>query len=457
MLIHRADIKIMLSLAIPLILTGLVESSVGFTSSLFMAHLGAQQLGIGGEVVWFFATLMIIMWSIVSAISIIVPRKDGANDQRAVATTLRDGLWLAVILVIPSTLLVWFMGPILLYFGQPQALVTQAVPYMHALAWGVLPDLFGLALIQFVIGLKHMRTNLIFSISWVALNIFLNAIFTFGYLGLQHLGIAGLGWGTTISYWLTTLGFIVYLALRKGYRQYWWALKTPSNLRAIFSLIKVGLPMGLMLLLEVGFFFILTLIMGHIGVAELAANQLTMQYVGFFVAIAFSVAQAITVRMGNEIGANNLAAANRAAYAGIFVAVSLTLIVAGLELFAPYLLIKLDFSTTRQQPAVLHFAVQFLAIAALVQLIESIRISYFGALRAFKDTHFPMLSSFVAFWCIAIPLGYWLAIPMHFGAVGLWWALAGSALVNLAILILRYRHDYKKQLHYAVATSETVV
>jgi MATE family multidrug resistance protein len=444
MFVHRTDLKIMLSLAIPLILTGLVEASVGFISSLFMAHLGAGQLGIGGEVVWFFATLMIIMWSVVSAISIIVPHKDGENDQKGIATTLRDGLWLAIILVIPTTLLIWNMGPILLYFGQPEALVMQAVPYMHALSWGVFPDLLGLTLIQFVIGLKHMRTNLVFSITWVAVNIFLNTIFTFGYLGLPHFGIAGLGWGTTISYWVTTIGFVVYMLMRKCYRPYWWALTTRSNFQAIWLLIKIGLPMGVMLLLEIGFFFVLALIMGHIGVAQLAANQLTMQYIGFFVAIAFSVAQAITVRMGNELGAKNIVSANRAVYAGIYVALSLTLIVVLLELFAPHWLISLDFSNTQQHAVISHFAVQFLAVAAVFQLMESIRICFFGALRAFKDTHFPMISSFIAFWGIAIPLGYWLAIPLNFGAVGLWWALAASGLINLSILILRYRHDYRK-------------
>jgi multidrug resistance protein, MATE family len=63
---------------------------------------------------------------------------------------------------------------------------------------------------------------------------------------------------------------------------------------------------------------------------------------------------------------------------------------------------------------------QFLAMSALFQIIEAARIAYFGSLRALKDTKFTMLTSILSFWCIALPIGYILAMILHMGGVGYW-------------------------------------
>src|SRR3990167_6736801 len=146
------DIKLLLLLAIPLMLSGLTASSVGFFSNIFLAHLGHNLLAAGALVNWFFATLMVILWGILSAVSVLVANKSGAKDKKGIALVLRDGLWLAILFSIPGTLLVWYMAPLLLLLGQSPALVALAIPYLHGLAWGIVADFVGLVLIQFLVG-----------------------------------------------------------------------------------------------------------------------------------------------------------------------------------------------------------------------------------------------------------------------------------------------------------------
>ncbi|MFK9658421.1 MATE family efflux transporter, partial [Escherichia coli] len=76
---------------------------------------------------------------------------------------------------------------------------------------------------------------------------------------------------------------------------------------------------------------------------------------------------------------------------------------------------------------IIHYAVQFFAIAAIFQLFEAARISLFGALRALHDTKFPLLTSAISFWCIALPIGYFLAIKCHLDGVGIWWGMVAGA------------------------------
>lgn len=450
MLLRRNDFKILLVLALPLLFSGMVESSIGFISGIFLAKLSPLAFGAGSMSAWFFATLMVIIWGVLTSISTLVSRYHGANDIKAVGNVLREAIWLCLILVIPTSLLIWNFGPLLYLFGQKPNIVAMTIPYMHALTWGLLPDFISLVLLQFIIGLGHTRTNLFFTLFWVPINIALNYIFIFGKLGLPAFGIAGLGWGTTCSYWLITLVLILFLIWRKNYHPYISEIFSLNKPKYLWELMTVGLPMGLMYFLEVGFFFTMALIMGHYGVDELAASQLTMQYVGLFVTLVFSTAQAVTVRMGNQIGAKNLIAANSAVLAGLILSFSFIFFVAIIEWLFPHWLIQLDFNPTRlHDPAMVQMTVSFLAIAAFFQLCESLRLTLFGALRALKDTHFTLFSSFIAFWGVAIPLGYLLANVFSMGAYGYWWALSISGIPNILLLFWRYNSTMKLQSYSA--------
>ncbi len=74
-----SESKILLMLSIPLIMSGIIDTSVGFFSNIFLAHLGAISLAAGALVNWVFTTLMVIIWGTLSVITILVARYYGAK------------------------------------------------------------------------------------------------------------------------------------------------------------------------------------------------------------------------------------------------------------------------------------------------------------------------------------------------------------------------------------------
>lgn len=440
MYFQKGDFKVLFSLAVPLLLSGFIEASLGFTSSIFLAHLGPVAFGAGSLIVWFFATLMVIIWGLFTAVSVLVSSHHGAGDNQAIGLVLRDSIGLGVLLAIPVSLLIYKMSPVLVFLGQKPFVVARALPYLHALSWTVLPDFISLILLQFIIGLGKTRVNLIFTLMWVPINILFNYLFIFGKLGFHRYGIAGLGWGATASFSLLTILLCIYLIASVSYQRYWEGFKRRTKPQYFGELIKIGLPIGFMVCLEVACFFTITLIMGTIGVNELAANQLTMQYVGFFGTLSFTIAQAVTVRMSNQLGAKHADIANRAAYVGIVLSVGFILIVVCLEWFYPHVLIALDFNPNQIHNAIMiNMSIKFLAVAAIFQLVESVRIPLFGALRALKETNFTLFTSFIGFWCIGIPSGNFFHKYLGVGVYGYWLGLALGAVINALLLYWRYR------------------
>lgn len=443
-----ADFRVLLTLAIPLICSGLIEGSVGFFSTLFLAHLGKNALAAGALVTWLFATLMVILWGTLTTVSVLVSRKYGEQDTRGIGLVLRDSLLFSALISLPVFLLLWYLPDLFLLFGQTPEIVALMRAYLHGLAFGVLPDFIGLVLLQFVIGLGQTRTNMLFSLLWVPINIVLNFLLIYGKCGLPQLGIAGIGWGTTLAYWLTTLGFLLYIACRKIYRPYLAALTDFSRPQYLGNILQTGLPMGGMYCFELGFFLVLTLFMGYLGKEVLAANQVTMQFLGQFTTISFAMAGAITIRMGHTLGAKQIQEAQRTASAGVCIVGCIMLLIALVYWFFPGWLLGIDFAL--EDPAnatIIALAKKMMALAAIFQLFEGIRIALYGALRSLEDTRFTFFTSIISFWCIPVPLTYLFAIVFQWQAQGAWFAMILGAISGSLILYKRFVYKISQLAH----------
>lgn len=436
----KNNLSPLLKLIMPLFLTSLVQSSLPFFENIFLARLGEDKLAAGALVSWLFGTMIVTIFGTFSAINILISHQHGAKNKEAIILLLRDGLLLGLLFTIPAFLVCWNISDVFLLLGQNAKLVHLANLYLHALAWGLLPKFILIALFEFVLGLGHSRIIMYVTVFSIPIYILFSYSLIFGKFGMPTLGIAGAGWGMTISDWIVTSVCLVLLFVTNNYKFYVtsiFSLKKPLYLKEILHL---GLPMGIMFCFEVAFFLAVTLVMGIIGVQALAANQIAMQYMTIFMGIVFCIAQAITVQMGHQIGAKDKANAIGTAYTGIFLSIFIMLIAALFYWFKPKLLISVDFDVhNKSYFETVNLATQFLFIAAFFQILEAIRLSLFGALRALKDTKFTLLTSMISFWFIALPLGYSLSTYIPIGGVGLWYGMCAGAGINVLLLFYRFK------------------
>lgn len=443
----RAEFSPLLKIALPLILTGALQSSLGFFENLFLAHLGQQVLAASALVSWLFFTMISIIFGIFSSVNVLISHQYGAKDHASISIVLRDAVILAIILVPLTFALFWKASDIYLLFGQKPELAELAKLYLHALAWGLFPKFILITACELLIGLGHSRTIMIVTMLSIPFYILFSYVLIFGKFGFPMLGIAGAGWGMTIADWIITSIICIFLFYSKAYGQYVRSIFTLKKPSYIWELVHIGLPMGLMFCVETGYFFIMTMAMGWISVATLAANQIAFQYLGLLTSLVFATAQAISVRMGHLLGAKDINAARQTAHAGIIFCLVFMIIVAQLYWFFPQALISVDLSINNAlNLETIRYATLFLFICAFFQILESVRLALFGALRALKDTRFTLITSIICFWCISLPVGYLFSIPLGFGGQGFWWAMVAGAFCGVILLIRRFNVMIKKQL-----------
>jgi MATE family multidrug resistance protein len=202
---------------------------------------------------------------------------------------------------------------------------------------------------------------------------------------------------------------------------------------------RLGMPIGLMILAESSLFGAAGLLMGLIGTAELAAHAIALQCAAVAFMVPLGLSQAVTARVAWAAGRQDLDGIGRSGWVGLGLGFACTLISAALFWYAGEWLVGrfLDLEDAGNTPVV-ELAVSFLLIAALFQLVDGAQAIGAGALRGLRDTRVPMLLAIFGYWCVGFPASAILAFWFDLGGRGVWMGLAVGLTVVAILAVWRF-------------------
>ncbi len=435
-----------LRLAVPVVAAQLAQMSMGLVDTIMVGRLGKEALaGVAlGNTVFFF--LAITSMGVVMAVGPMVSQAFGAGEHEPIERSVRQGFWLAAMLTVPAFLILWNIGPLLRWGGQPAGAVADAQGYIRAIVWGFLPFLWYMVLRGFVEGISRPLPVTVIASVGVILNVLSNYTLMFGKFGFPALGLVGTGWASTIVFWFLLISLALYCRYEKTLKEYriFSTLGRPDAdyFRELF---KIGWPIGVSLGIESGLFMLTALMIGTIGTMPLAAHQVALQCAAFTFMVPLGVGMAASVRVGQSIGRGDVRGARRAGFVAVGLAALFMSAAAIVFWIMPRSIIgvflDLDAADNR---AVVELAVTLLGIAAVFQVFDGIQVSAAGALRGLKDTRRPMLIGFVSYWLIGLSSAYVMGFIIGWGAVGLWYGLVLGLAAAALLLTGRFRrmtHD----------------
>ena len=266
-------------------------------------------------------------------------------------------------------------------------------------------------------------------------NIIANYVLIYGHLGLPELGGVGCGYATTFSFLVMVL--VLYKMHARGVLP---ALgKNQQEQGGIWQLFVLGLPIGLALFVECSIFSLIALFIARMGAEIVAAHQVALNISSYLYMLPYSLASALTIRVGFHLGGCRIAAFRETVFCGLILAtLSAAATAAFLYLQAP--LIAGWYST---DPQVTSIAVSLLLFAAIYQLPDSIQTNCAGILRGCKDTRAAMVIVTFAYWGVSLPLGWLLGIQEFAGIApgpaGFWISLICGLTIAAVLLLLRVR------------------
>src|SRR3954447_21918443 len=246
--------------------------AMALTNTIMVGHLGATALaaaGLGG--VLYFMLLMLCQ-GVLTAVAPLAAHAIGADHPTA-GRVAGAGLIVAAALAVPVIAILTGMPWLLAALGYEPGLAAEIGNYLRMIRWGA-PAFLGLAVLRFLL-VAMFRTRIVMIVPLLAIpvNAALNWALIFGHVGLPAWGSAGSGCATAIVQWLMLLclaGDMLTMPTRMPVRL---AVRVLAEIPRI---LRLGLPIGALLGLEVGLFATTGVVMGLLGADALGAHQLVL-------------------------------------------------------------------------------------------------------------------------------------------------------------------------------------
>jgi MATE family multidrug resistance protein len=435
----HAELRTLLRISTPLAAAYLAEIAMAFTDMVIVGRLGSIELAAVGLAASVFFELLLVAVGVVSIVAVLAAEAFGAGNETGVSRATRQGLWVALVLSIPGTLIGWYLAPILALTGQDTRVIALADQYLHAVAWSFLPYLCFMVLRNFVSALSRTGSVMVIAVVAIGVNLFFTYGLVFGRLGLPKLGVAGAGWATTITVWLMLAAIVVYTAFSKHFQTYrLYRTSFRIELPMCAQIFRLGLPVAGITALEGGLFAALSIFMGVLGALWLAANAIVINVLAVGFVIALAVGEAIGIRIAQGVGANDRLAVRRSTVTGLALGLLVMAFIASLMWTFPTTLVSIFLDIDDPQTVdVLPLAVVLAGIAAVVHVFDGLQAVATRALRGLKDTIVPLWVAAVGYWLLGVLGGWVLCFPLKFGALGLWWGLVLGLTVTGVVLLWR--------------------
>lgn len=428
----------------PLIAAQLAQIAITFVDTVMAGRLSAKDLAsvaVGANLwgaAWIFNTGVLV------AITPSVAQLFGAGKTREAAHCAREGLWLSQIVAVVSFFAIRSVAPHLIQWMRiDPEIVPSTLGYIDAITWG-LPAICGFqALRGFSEGVSRTKPVMFISVFALGLNILGNWVFMYGRFGMPALGAVGCGVASAIVMWFMFAAMCGVVAFQRPYQpfQLFRRLDWPDR-GEILALARLGLPIGVSLFMEASMFTVVALWTGAMGKFTTAAHQIALNVASVTFMVPLGLAMAITVRVGQAIGAGRPDRARFSGFVGIALA-ALFMAGAALTLFVfPNQIIGIY----TRDPMVHSIALTLLSVAAIFQVSDGLQVSGNGALRGLKDTRVPMLITVLAYWAIGIPLGYTLGILQGGGVRGVWIGIVAGLSVAAVLLNSRFYFETNRMV-----------
>ena len=440
------DIKTLLNLAWPVVISRVGILTLGITDTVMVGRYASEHLAYLGIGMVPSNIYILIMIGLLMGTSVLVSNRFGAGQYDKTG----EVLWHAL----PWGFAIGLIGFLFCYFGEFWLLLTGQDAVL-AEKGGHISIIAGLSLPLaavhmttgfFLEGIRNPRPGMVIMIAANIINIFANYLLVYGVYGFPELGAEGSIWATFIVRCMQVVAILSYVWFFIDHEKF--GLSKPKiTWRGGTDLRRIGYASGISMGLENGAFNALVLFAGFLGTAAVAAHVIMINVFALFFMMGLGFGVATAVSVGNANGAGDMRQVTRWAWLGLSIQ-SVVMVVAGILMWVTAQQAGEFFSN---DPAVYNLAAAMIAWVAMSLVFDTGQSLMAMALRARGDTWMPTFIHFIAYGVVMIPLAYLFIFPLGRGAMGLADGVILGTFVPFILVMLRYRQLDRRVLRAQTA------
>ncbi|MDG0852669.1 MATE family efflux transporter [Roseateles puraquae] len=411
--------------------------------TLMMGRVGPSDLAALAVGSAAYVTIFVGLMGVVLAVGPIAGHNFGAQDLPGAGQSFVQAQWLSVLLCIPGCLALWFPDPFTALAQLDAAQADKVRAYTRPEAFALPAALLFTAFRGFSTAVSRPKAVMAMQLTGLAAKVPLNAVLVFGWGPIPAMGVAGCGWATAIA--MVGQASVAALLLRRDafYRPFQiphlWA--TRPDWQELRALVKLGLPMGGSILVEVTGFTFMAFFIARLGATPVAGHQIAVNLVAMMFMIALAQATAAGTLVAQHLGAGEKREARIVGRHAMVLATLVAAAVGAVVALARAPIVGLYTANAATAAAALPLLVWvwFFHLGDALQTVAAY------VLRAYQVATLPMVIYVVALWGLGIGGGYLLAFgPRGVGAVGFWQAATAGLLTAGVLLSLLLRRVFNE-------------
>lgn len=434
-----------LKLALPVMLTQVGQVSVNLFDNIIVGKLlGADALASVslGNAIFFSVFVFALGFSF--AIPPLVSEAKTQENHEEINSVFRHGFVINLGIGILLMILLFALMPLLYHMDQPANIIPDTVDFLSIMIVSIVPFMIFQTYREVSEGLSYTIGVTKATILANVINVILNYVFIKGLFGFSPMGVQGSALATLIAR-IFMMIFLYFVMLKEEKTKRYikdFSLKIVLFSKNMFNkMLKLGLPTALQMLFEVTAFAAAAFICGMISAKDIAAHQIALSMASFTFNLCIGFSVASTVMIGGKLGERKFLEIKKIGINNLKLAF-LFMLCSGI-----FFIVARDvlptFFTKKEDTEVIALASKLLIIAALFQLSDGIQVTALGSMRGLQDVKIPSIITFIAYWVITIPLGYFLCVHQQMGAWGMWIALGIGLTISAVLLVRRFlKHQF---------------
>jgi multidrug resistance protein, MATE family len=429
---HPSEVGPLLRLSIPIIVAQLGQNLLGAVDTMLAGRLSVGALdAVALGNVWQVCTMMPLV-GVIYALDPLVSQAHGAGRGHDAALGLQRALLIALALSVLIVLSWSYTAEGLMLLGQDEALAQEAAVFVQVQRFSAPFVLIFAALSSYLVSRGIVRPGIVVNVLANLFNAAAAYTLSFGAVGIPGLGVRGLGIATGLTRVLQPCALALLIVGFSLHRGAWlpWSRRV-LDAAALRGQLWLGLPIGLTIGLELWAFQFGTVVAGRIGHVALGAHAIALNLasVAFMVPLGFSIGT--SARVGQLIGARELARARRAARTALRLIAGYSLLTGGVFVVARALLPALY----SRDAAIVAAAAGVLPIAGAFQLVDGLQAAASGVLRGMGKPRVTARINLIGYFAIAMPLAYYTGLHTRLGLSGIWLGYAAGLLFTACALV----------------------
>ena len=391
-----------------------------------------------------YVTVFIGFMGVVLAISPIVGQLYGAGDRVQAGRQVHQAVWVALALALIGSLVLTYPQAFLALSRASPEVAERVRGYLLALAFSLPASLLFTVYRGFNVAVSRPKAVMALQLGGLALKIPLSAALVWGLpaIGLPAMGVVGCGIATALAMWAQVLAAAWVLRRDNFYAPYrilGRGLDAPDR-RALGSQLKLGIPMGFAILIEVTSFSFMAIFIARLGTTPVAGHQITANLTALLFMMPLAIGNATSTLVAQRIGARDLGDAQRLGWHGIQIGIVVATLMGLAVLIGREELVSLYTHDAAVQAA----ALPLLAWLALFHVADAVQAIAAFVLRAYRVAKAPLLILAGALWIVGLGGGYLLAFdslgstPTGLQGARGFWIAATAGLVLAAVALCSF-------------------